>query len=52
LRPGGVLSVTEWLVDPHYQFPSTLKRLARQAGFQLQSIQGGWWLYTANFIKR
>jgi ubiquinone/menaquinone biosynthesis C-methylase UbiE len=52
LTPGGVLSVTEWLPDPHYQFRSTLKRLARQAGFQLQSIQGGWWLYTANFIKQ
>ena len=52
LKPGGVLSVTEWLPDPHYQFQSVLKRLAGHAGFQLQSIQGGWWLYTANFIKR
>ena len=51
LKPGGVLSVTEWLPDPHYQFPSTLQHLAGQAGFQLQSIQGGWWLYTANFMK-
>jgi hypothetical protein len=51
LKPGGVLSVTELLGDPHYQFKSTLKRLAAQAGFQLQSIQGGLWLYTANFVK-
>jgi ubiquinone/menaquinone biosynthesis C-methylase UbiE len=51
LKPGGVLSVTESLVDPHYQFQSTLKRFAGRAGFRLQSIQGGRWLYTANFIK-
>ena len=51
LKPGGLLSVTELLGDPHYQFRSTLKRLAGQAGFRLQSIQGGWWLYTASFIK-
>jgi ubiquinone/menaquinone biosynthesis C-methylase UbiE len=51
LKRGGVLSVTELLPDPHYQFRPTLKRLAGEAGFQLQAIQGGWWLYTANFIK-
>jgi ubiquinone/menaquinone biosynthesis C-methylase UbiE len=51
LKPGGVLSVTELLLDPHYQFQSTLKRFAGRAGFRLQSIQGGRWLYTANFVK-
>ena len=51
LKPGGVLSVTELLFDPHYQFRTKLKRLAGHAGFQLQSIKWGWWLYTANFIK-
>ena len=51
LKPGGVLSVTESLVDPHYQFQSTLKRFAGRAGFRLQWIQGGRWLYTANFIR-
>jgi ubiquinone/menaquinone biosynthesis C-methylase UbiE len=51
LKSGGTLSVTEWLGDPHYQFRSTLKRLARQAGFRLRSIQGGCWLYTATFVK-
>jgi len=51
LKPGGRLCVTELLADPHYQFRSTLKRLAGQAGFRLQSIQGGWWVYTATFIK-
>ena len=51
LKPGGVLSITEMFPDPHYQTRSTVKRLAEQAGFRLQSIQGGWWLFTANFVK-
>jgi len=51
LKPGGVLSITEKIGDPHYQSRSTLKRLAQEAGFRLQSIQGGWWFFTANFVK-
>jgi ubiquinone/menaquinone biosynthesis C-methylase UbiE len=51
LKPGGVLSITESLGDPHYQSRSTVKRLAEAAGFRLQSIQGGWWVFTANFVK-
>ena len=52
LKPGGMLSITEAVTDPHYQSRSTVQRLAEAAGFCLQSIQGGWWLYTANFVKR
>jgi ubiquinone/menaquinone biosynthesis C-methylase UbiE len=51
LKPGGVLSITEILGDPHYQSRSTVQRLAAAVGFRLQSIQGGWWTYTANFVK-
>lgn len=51
LRPGGMLSITELFPDPHYQSRSTVKRLAEDAGFRLQSIQGGWWLFTANFVR-
>ena len=51
LKPGGVLSVTEMFPDPHYQRRSTVKRLAEEAGFRLQSIRGGWRLFTANFVK-
>ena len=51
LKPGGVLSITEMFPDPHYQSRSTVKRLAEETGFRLQSIQGGWWLFTANFVK-
>jgi ubiquinone/menaquinone biosynthesis C-methylase UbiE len=51
LKPGGVLSITEMFPDPHYQPRPTVKRLAEEAGFRLQSLQGGWWLFTANFVK-
>lgn len=51
LVPGGVLSITELFGDPHYQSRSAVKRLAEEAGFQLQSIHGHWCFYTANFVK-
>jgi ubiquinone/menaquinone biosynthesis C-methylase UbiE len=51
LKCGGVLSVTEIFGDPHYQTRSVVKLLAEEAGFRLQSIQGGWWMFTASFVK-
>lgn len=51
LKSGGILSVSEMLPDPHYQSKATVKRLAEAAGFQLQSVEGGMWLFTANFTK-
>jgi ubiquinone/menaquinone biosynthesis C-methylase UbiE len=51
LKSGGILSISEMLPDPHYQFKTTVKRLAEAAGFQLQSVEGGMWLFTANFVK-
>jgi len=51
LKSGGVLSVSEMLPDPHYQSKTTVKRLAEAAGFRLQSIEGGAWLFTATFVK-
>jgi ubiquinone/menaquinone biosynthesis C-methylase UbiE len=51
LKPGGVLSITELIGDPHYQSRSVVQRLAEAAGFRLQSMQGRWWFYTARFIK-
>lgn len=51
LKSGGVLSVSEMLPDPHYQSKATVKRLAEAAGFQIQSVEGGAWLFTANFVK-
>ena len=51
LKSGGVLSVSEMLPDPHYQSKTTVKRLAEAAGFRIQSVEGGIWLFTANFVK-
>jgi ubiquinone/menaquinone biosynthesis C-methylase UbiE len=51
LKPGGILSISEMLPDPHYQSQATVKRLAEAVGFKLQSIQGGVCLFTAYFVK-
>jgi SAM-dependent methyltransferase len=51
LKPLGRLSITEMAGDPHYQSRSTVRKLAEEAGFRLVSIEGGWWFFTASFIK-
>ena len=51
LVPEGILSITEMFGDPHYQSRSVVQRLARKAGFRFESIEGGWWLFTAQFRK-
>ncbi len=40
LKPGGRLSITELLADPHFQSQATVDRLAREAGFERQAVQG------------
>ncbi len=51
LKPGGVLSVTEVLPDPHYQSRSAVRRLAAEAGFEEQRCFGNWLAFTLNFVK-
>jgi len=51
LKPGGVLSVNEMLVDPDYQPRKTVRRLAEAAGFRLDREFGNWWAFTINFVK-
>jgi ubiquinone/menaquinone biosynthesis C-methylase UbiE len=51
LKPQGVLSITEMIGDPHYQSRSTVRSLAVVAGFEPQSVKGGSWLFTYDFIK-
>jgi len=51
LKPGGQLSLTETIGDPHYQSRSRATSLATAAGFSPPEIQGNWFLYTANFRK-
>lgn len=51
LKPGGILSVTEVLVDPHYQSRSTVRRLAAQAGFRVEQAWGSVFNYTLHLAK-
>ncbi len=51
LKPGGRLSITEIMGDPHYQSRAKVRALAAAAGFQPESLEGGRWMFTANFRK-
>lgn len=51
LKPGGILSVTEVLPDPHYQTRATVRRLAEDAGFQLAGSYGTPLAFTLNLRK-
>ncbi len=51
LKPGGVLSITEVLPDPHYQTRAGVGRLAAAAGFEPRESYGTFWAFTRNFAK-
>jgi len=51
LRPGGVLSITEVLPDPHYQPVSRVRALAAELGFEEVQMFPGWVSYTINLRK-
>ncbi|GAB6113063.1 class I SAM-dependent methyltransferase [Desulfomicrobium salsuginis] len=51
LRPGGILSVTEIVFDPHFQTRGTVTALAREAGFLEAEFFGNSIAYTAHFTK-
>jgi ubiquinone/menaquinone biosynthesis C-methylase UbiE len=51
LRPGGLLSITEVLPDPHYQRRGTVRRLAEGAGLRFAGGHEGRLAYTSNFEK-
>jgi ubiquinone/menaquinone biosynthesis C-methylase UbiE len=51
LRPGGILSVTEVLPDPHYQSRARVRRLAESVGFEFDELLGPWYAFTMNFRK-
>jgi len=52
LKPGGILSVTEFIFDPHFQRKATVQRLAQQAGLQEVACHGSWYAYTMQFKKQ
>lgn len=51
LIPGGVLSVTEIVFDPHFQSRKTVLHLAGEVGFQEKDFFGNRLAYTLNLKK-
>jgi ubiquinone/menaquinone biosynthesis C-methylase UbiE len=51
LIPGGILSVTEVIFDPHFQRRETVLRMAHAAGFQEKNFFGRSLAYTLHLEK-
>jgi ubiquinone/menaquinone biosynthesis C-methylase UbiE len=51
LKPGGILSVSEIMLDPHYQSPARARGLAEQAGFRFDRQFGNRFKFTSHFVK-
>lgn len=51
LKPEGVLSITEFIPDPHYQSRRTVRLLAEKVGFQSGESFGNFFAFTLNFVK-
>jgi SAM-dependent methyltransferase len=52
LKPGGTLSITEILGDPHYQTRRTVLRLGQEAGFEPTQHWKTLLTFTQNFTRR
>lgn len=51
LKPGGILSVTEVIFDPHFQRRATVLRLAEKVGFKEKNFFGKPLAYTMHLEK-
>jgi SAM-dependent methyltransferase len=51
LVPGGILSITEVLPDPHYQSQAAVVQLAEPTSFQADLVNSGWRSFTMNLHK-
>lgn len=51
LKPGGILSITEVIFDPHFQSKNTVRQLALDANFHVKEIFGGRFAYTMHVEK-
>lgn len=51
LKPGGILSVTEVIFDPHFQSHEKVVRLAETTGFREKELFGHKLAYTLHFQK-
>jgi len=51
LKPGGVLAVSEFMVDPDYPTRRVTIRCGEAAGFKVDGLEGNVWNYTVRFKK-
>jgi ubiquinone/menaquinone biosynthesis C-methylase UbiE len=51
LKPGGILSVTEVIFDPHFQSRESVQRVASRVGFHEAGFFGKRLAYTMHFKK-
>jgi len=51
LKPGGMVSVTEIIFDPHFQSRPTVARLARVVGLRERAFHGNRVAFTLNLEK-
>lgn len=51
LKPGGILSVTEIIFDPHYQGRGVILKLARTAGFREKAFFGNRFAFTLHLER-
>ncbi len=51
LKPGGILSVSEIIFDPHYQSRRAILKLASPAGFREKAFFGNWFAFTVHLEK-
>ncbi len=51
LKPGGILAVSEHLVDPDFRFSSATVKMGERAGFAVDEVFGSRWSYTVRFRK-
>jgi len=51
LKPGGILAVSEVLMDIDYFLKSTVIKMVEQSGFILDGADGNLWSYTVRFTR-
>ncbi len=51
LKPGGILTIAEVALDPHFQRRGTVRQLAGSVGFREAGYSGAWYAYSLNLEK-
>ncbi len=51
LKPGGIVSITELFLDPHYQSIKSIRQLAEKVGLVETAVFGNNYSYTINLRK-